>query len=141
MTVGAEPKKVAILVALLGGAGFLFYHNLSGGGETVVPVQTPTRADSASAAMALNPGASPGRTIARRTRAQGNKDFPPKIGFDRNEERPDLTKIDPTLRFDLLAKVQSVERSGGVRNLFQFSIALNQNYQNSCALYFREGCR
>ena len=39
------------------------------------------------------------------------------------DKRPDPTTIDPTLRLDLLAKVQSVMLGGGERNLFQFGAA------------------
>ena len=39
----------------------------------------------------------------------------------RPEDTLDPTTIDPTLRLDLLAKVQSVNLEGGGRNLFQFS--------------------
>ena len=41
----------------------------------------------------------------------------------RPEERVDPMTIDPTLRTDLLAKVQAVSMEGGNRNLFQFSTA------------------
>jgi hypothetical protein len=36
------------------------------------------------------------------------------------EKGPDPASIDPTLRLDLLAKVQAVGLAGGGRNLFQF---------------------
>jgi hypothetical protein len=38
------------------------------------------------------------------------------------KDRPDPTKYDPTIRFDLLAKVQEVELASG-RNIFQFGAA------------------
>lgn len=122
MKLGAEPKKVAILVVLTAAAGFLFYQNTQEGGETKVTFTGAAEAPPASAAPAspASPGASPGRRIARRGRERGES-FSPKIGFDRGEERPDLNRIDPTLRFDLLAKVQAIERGSGGRNLFQFS--------------------
>lgn len=122
MKLGAEPKKVAILVALMGAAGFLLYQNAQEGGEVRVAStgQAEAPPTGAAPALAAAPGASPGRRIARRGRERGES-FSPKIGFDRNEERPDLNRIDPTLRFDLLAKVQAIGRASGGRNLFQFS--------------------
>jgi hypothetical protein len=41
-----------------------------------------------------------------------------KLGI--GDKQPDPASVDPTLRLDLLAKVQSVGMAGGVRNLFQF---------------------
>jgi hypothetical protein len=45
-------------------------------------------------------------------------DFHPTLKLD---EGADVSKIDPTLRLDLLAKVQQVPMEGGSRNLFEFS--------------------
>ena len=41
----------------------------------------------------------------------------------RPEDRPDPATIDPTLRLDLLAKVQNVEPDGAMRNIFQYGAA------------------
>ncbi|MFN0166771.1 MAG: hypothetical protein ACKV22_10105, partial [Bryobacteraceae bacterium] len=129
MTLGAEPRKVALLIALAGAAAAIFYVNL--GSEEPAPappaasappaavVETPVPVRPSAATPAPAPAT---RRTSRRDRVRGDS-FRPMIGFGRNEERPDLAKIDPTLRFDLLKKVQGVERSGGVRNLFQFTAA------------------
>jgi hypothetical protein len=50
-------------------------------------------------------------------------DFRPKIRDARPENRPDLTKIDPTIKLMLLARVQNVAMEGGSRNIFQFGAA------------------
>jgi hypothetical protein len=47
-------------------------------------------------------------------------EFHPSLHPKRKEDQPDLPSIDPTLRLDLLAKVQNVKLDGGQRNLFQF---------------------
>ena len=44
-------------------------------------------------------------------------------GTERPEDRPDPATIDPTLRLDLLAKVQSVEPESSMRNIFQYGAA------------------
>jgi hypothetical protein len=40
------------------------------------------------------------------------------------EQRQDLTKIDPTIKLMLLARVQNVAMEGGARNIFQFGPAI-----------------
>jgi hypothetical protein len=57
------------------------------------------------------------------SRARSSEDFHPTLKPGRPEDRPDPATIDPTLRLDLLAKVQAVEAGGNSRNLFQFSAA------------------
>ena len=53
------------------------------------------------------------RTAAARRRIAGTQhrrhEFKPRQGAERPEDRPDPATIDPTLRLDLLAKVQNVE--------------------------------
>ena len=60
-----------------------------------------------------------------RRRATGRVagDFRPKLRDPRPENRPDLTKIDPTIKLVLLARVQNVAMEGGARNIFQFGPA------------------
>ena len=50
------------------------------------------------------------------------REFKPTLKF-RPEDKPNYATIDPTLKLNLLAKVQSVEVQGGSRSLFQFSAA------------------
>jgi hypothetical protein len=63
------------------------------------------------------------RPAAKRSPAvRGRTDeFRPVLRSKRKEDRPDPAKIDPTLRLDLLAKVQEVAPAGGTRSLFQFA--------------------
>ena len=49
--------------------------------------------------------------------------FIPRLRSKRKEEQIDTMTVDPTLRLDLLAKVQNVRLDGGQRNLFQFGKA------------------
>ncbi len=50
-------------------------------------------------------------------------EFKPRQGYARPEDKPDPATIDPTLRLELLAKVQSVEIAAAARNLFQYGVA------------------
>ncbi len=45
-------------------------------------------------------------------------------GYARPEDKPDPATIDPTLRLELLAKVQGVEVEAASRNLFQYGVAV-----------------
>jgi hypothetical protein len=53
------------------------------------------------------------------TQRRNSEEFNPFVHSKRPEDRIDPSKVDPTLRLDLLAKVQGVELAGGARNLFQ----------------------
>lgn len=125
MKVGAEPKKVAILGGLLVVAGYFLYSNLfSGGGTAPVPAsqaQSPAVPPPA-------PVAESGRPVPRAEPPRANRrslqDFRPSLRPRRAPtERPDLSSIDPTLRVDLISRLEKVALSGGPRSLFEFSAA------------------
>lgn len=48
-------------------------------------------------------------------------DFRPSLKPARPEDRPDPMTIDPTLKLELLARLQTVKFEGGQRSLFEFS--------------------
>jgi hypothetical protein len=52
-----------------------------------------------------------------------SNEFQPRLGPRTPEERVDPATIDPTIRLDLLAKVQAVELGAPGRNLFDFGAA------------------
>ena len=115
MTLGAEPKKLAILgaVLLMGAAGL--YYDFAGGDS---PAPTPSPRPVASAPVQPPAGVTSATTSAPRSgRASG--EFRPRIGT-RPEDHVDPATIDPQLRLDLLAKVQAVEPAAAGRNIFQF---------------------
>jgi hypothetical protein len=124
--VGAEPKKLVILGVLVAGivAAYEYSshdtapessarstessaHSTPEGRRTEVPVTGP---------VAPLP---PHRTAPRKadSAVSAIDDFHPTLKLD---EGTDVSKIDPTLRLDLLAKVQNVPLEGGSRNLFEF---------------------
>lgn len=125
MTLGAQPKKVLILGLLLAVAAVVLYMNVfSGDSEStsVPPQRTPVVAD----AVHKAPASATARVNARRGgRGSANTSGEIKFrqGAERPEDRPDPATIDPTLRLDLLAKVQNVEPEASMRNLFQYGVA------------------
>jgi len=110
---GAERKKVAILAGLLAVAALFFYFNvLAPGGESV---DMPSLSAPKSGPV---PGAVPARKAAVRPRTE----FRPSL--KRSAEDPiDPAQVDPTLRLDILAKLQNVSMAGSGRNLFEFAAA------------------
>jgi hypothetical protein len=61
-------------------------------------------------------------TTPRPTR-QAEREFRPTVRPKRGEARPDPTTIDPTLRLDVLAKLQQVNVEGVHRSIFDFGQA------------------
>jgi hypothetical protein len=129
MTLGTGNKgKVALLCVLGAAAAYLFYTNVLSGPESS-PAPAPRAARETAAEPLIPPAAdSPGGTGAParapssgRTPARASSDeFHPVLHSKRAEDRVDPMSIDPTLRLDLLAKLQNEEPAGGSRNLFQF---------------------
>ncbi len=123
MKLGAEPKKIAILAGLVAVAGYLFF---SGESYDQPPAAAP-RATSAPSQQATpqSPSESPALRRAPRQRAAPvvSREFRPSLTPRRPEDRPDPMTIDPTLRLDLLAKLQEVRVDDIKRSLFEFSTA------------------
>jgi hypothetical protein len=123
--IGAEPKKIALLVGLLLTAGGVYYW--------MNRPAAPPGASTAPAPAAKTPGvpapASPSgprpttASYGPRTAPRGGRvsvsgdDFRPTL---KPPEGLDLTRIDPTLKTDLLSKVRKVSVEGGSRSLFEF---------------------
>ncbi|HUI58377.1 MAG TPA: hypothetical protein VLY04_25565 [Bryobacteraceae bacterium] len=123
MKIGADDKKkVAWLIVLGLGAAYAVYSNLSSGTPSGPAVRTSSRvaappetADTGAAADA----ASGGQRVPRPGIRDKNQEFRPVLHPKRKEDQIDTSKVDPTLRLDLLAKVQAVPPAGGERDLFQ----------------------
>jgi len=120
VTLGAEPKKMGALAALLLGAGYSLYVNV------LAPEPGPRQQSSTSArppvpAAAVKAApARPAANIARDSRV-GSQEWVPTLKPKRPEDAADPMTVDPTLRLDLLAKLAAVTASGGNRSLFEFS--------------------
>jgi hypothetical protein len=124
MKLGAEPKKVAVLVGLLVVALVVFLMNSTSapGGSSYNP---PT-AKSGTGAPARPQGVVPQTEAPVATTRQARpaeREFRPHVRPRRGEARPDPTTIDPTLRLDILAKLQQVNVEGNHRSIFDFGQA------------------
>jgi len=122
VNLGAEPKKVAALGVLVLVGGYLIYSNVFSSSDT--PASRPTKSAPVAAVPPVVPV--PQASTTRRAgsgRRGETSDFRPPYRKSRVEDRPDPNTIDPTLRLDLLAKVQGVDATTGIRNLFQFTTA------------------
>jgi hypothetical protein len=122
MKLSAEPKKLGILIGLLVVAAYLFYSNSTSS-------EAPARSASPPGATAATPDIPPrepratGPRIARTATGRSLQEFRPSLKPRKPEERPDPASVDPTLRLELLAKLQTVKLEGGMRSLFEFGQA------------------
>ena len=117
---GAEPKKLAWLGGLLAVAGGAYFVSSGGGGEAPAP-------KTAAHGKAL-PGADPAPAPAdgvpavtssrREGSGHGLQEFRPSLKRKKGDPLP--AAIDPTLRLDLLTKLQKVSLEAGARSLFDF---------------------
>lgn len=124
MKVGAEPKKLAILGLLSVVAVYVFYTNVLSPAPDIPPqARRPATKSGPTGALAVAQQAA-GQPPRRRSTRETLQEWTPNLKPRRPEDRPDPRKVDPTLRLDLLAKLQNVTYSGGgERSLFDFSTA------------------
>ena len=120
MKFGAEPKKVAILGGLLAVAAIVLYTQVFSGPSEPAPVRRPVATNTPPAA-AVPPARADG--TRRRSTAASVGEFKPRVGELNAQDRRDPATIDPQIRFDLLAKLQSVEPESSGRNIFQLGAA------------------
>lgn len=131
MKVGAEPKKLALLVVLLLVAGFLYLRNFSSAPAVSVPVAEPSREAKAKlvtvgkqeqSAVKMDSPATGLTSTRRSSTLQAMEEFRPSL-IRAAKFVQEQSNIDPTLRTDLLVQVKNVELKAGSRNLFQFAPA------------------
>jgi hypothetical protein len=120
MNLGLENKRNTLI---LGGlalvCGYLLYTNVFAG-PSLPPASSRPAATTASGDAAPTIARS-GQTAPRAPLMRGrNEEFHPALHPKRQEDRPDLSKIDPQLHLELLAKLHEVSADGSGRNLFQF---------------------
>jgi hypothetical protein len=133
--VGAEPKKLALLGAILVAGGAIYWFQNRSDNPTVsasvtpppaipaikqLPEALPEPKPSMKTADAVSPV--PQRHLPG-SGGGGNsvmEDFHPSMKV---KDDLDVSKIDPRIRLDLLAKVRAVPMEGGSSSLFEFSKA------------------
>ncbi len=116
---GAEPKKLAALGGLLVVAVIVYFMNSS---DTPSNPGATTSTRSVATAPVIRPTA---RSTARSGARAGNaargaslQEFRPTL---KPKDPIDPSRVDPTLKLDLLAKLSKVTMEGGGRSLFDFS--------------------
>lgn len=124
MKLGAEPKKIAMLGGLLLVAGIVYYVNSSDSPAPSSPAAPVSAVAPGSVQVTPDAGVGDKKTERRRTANTSLvKEFKPEQGVKDPKDRPDPASIDPTIRWDLLAKVQNIDVGLPGRNLFQFGAA------------------
>ena len=127
MKLGAEPKKIAILGGLVVVAIVVFFMNSTPSGP---PQSTAPRTSAGirlpSQQVAEVPMGRPAPVAQTRASSRQGRvlsEFKPSMKPKRPEDRPDPMTVDPTIRVDVLAKLQAVGVEGVHRSLFEFSQA------------------
>src|SRR5690242_283487 len=117
-----EKKRVTILGCVLAlGVCYWVYDNVLSAPDVPAASTTPRAGSAPIAPITPVPGGGPAKSAPTVTRGKArSEEFRPVLRSKRLEDRVDVTNVDPTLRLDLLAKVQGVDLAGGARNLFQF---------------------
>jgi hypothetical protein len=131
MKLGAEPKKMAALGALMLVLGYVVWDNLLSSPTPVAAPVTPNIAAAPQPGVAIPQTASaerPGANVTRgRNRRAGAEQFVPSLlpkrGPNGEIMRPDPLKVDPQLKLDILAKLATVNYTGTGRNLFEMGVA------------------
>jgi hypothetical protein len=135
MKLTPERKRLAILVGVLVVlGGYSLYTNvLSGPSSSPPPRPKPAVAavkpahvgSHKGSVLTEGPSQSEPQPVSSRaaSSSRSSEEFRPSLKPKRPEDRVDPMSIDPTLRLDLLAKVQAVNIEGGRRNLFQVGAA------------------
>jgi len=122
-SVGAEPKKVAILaVIVVAAAGVFLYNRNSSEGPASAPVIASRAPVTASYGAGAGTGAVRPERAALRSQnaaASATREFRPSLKI----KNVDPSGVDPTLHLDLLAKLKTVPADAGARSLFEIGAA------------------
>ena len=121
---GAEPKKLAILGVLLVVAGVVYWMNSGPNIPEGANTSAAVKAQPVPTVVAPRPAAV-SSTSPSVTRAATRGGRPPNSGDDfrptlKPPEGLDISRVDPTLKLDLLGKVREVSTEAGSRSLFEF---------------------
>lgn len=112
-------RKQFITLGILGIvlAGVIYMNYFSGPEIASSPAPRPSTAAPAPPPVAPRP-ATAAKKLQLDRRAQ---EFRPRVGAARPEDRLAPMSVDPTLRLDLLARLEKIQITGGTRSLFDFS--------------------
>ncbi|MBI3209566.1 MAG: hypothetical protein HYZ37_11785 [Candidatus Solibacter usitatus] len=129
MKIGAERNKVIALAVLLLVAAYSIYTNVLSDSTPPAASQPTVKPAAAVVSLPQPPSASERQADQRSQQRkqffagrQSVGEYRPILKAARPEDRPDPMKVDPTLRLDILAKLQTVTLQGGQRTLFDFGL-------------------
>jgi len=113
---GAEPKKVVLLVVFVAIGGFVYLYNRDSSGG---PVSAPVIPSRAPVTTSYGAGAAradrPSFRLTQSAASSAAREFRPSLKIKNIEP----SSIDPTLHLDLLAKLKTVSVDAGMRSLFE----------------------
>lgn len=118
MKLGAEPRKVALLVVLMGLAAYLFYRNLSNEGVPSGPAPNMRPGTVASSARASGPQET--RVTPAGSPQQAGTTLRLNPGTGSQPQELDPLRVDPRLPLEMLERVRHAEVAAVHRNLFDF---------------------
>jgi len=123
---GATPRKTAILIGVVV-VGLPLVYWINSSSDTPASQAPPSSSSTPPARPAVIPAMRktasdvplpmPPKRAASRDAARSGEEFHPTIKL---QEGVDISKIDPTINLELLAKVREVPVEGGSRSLFEF---------------------
>ncbi len=119
--VGWEPKKVVILAVLVVSLAYFLWPSSSNQGPA--PVSHSPRAVAPPPLQQFPRAPAESRSAARKSNDRSNdamEEFRPSLRKVRLANT-DPSRVDPTLRLDMLARLQNVKLNGGLRSLFEAS--------------------
>lgn len=117
---GAQRKQVMILGGLVAVLVIVYLINRTpdpGPSSPATRAAVTTPAASPQGARTVSPNPMPARRSTGGAGVRAMQDFRPTLKL---KEGADVSRIDPTLKLDLLAKLQKVPLEGGSRSLFEF---------------------
>jgi len=128
---GSKTSLYALIV--LGGFAVYMVYSQFFSGPTYKPVTPQTArievpsdgAPTATPAVDRNSGPNISQAKSKVGRGSSSKsksgEFHPVYQYKKAEDRPDVSNIDPTVRFNLLDRIMKVPQAGATRDLFQIS--------------------
>jgi hypothetical protein len=114
--IGAEPKKVAVVVVLMAVAVYFYISNRNSGGPDAPSVVPTTASRPAGPAVAQRAAVRP--RVGTNAGGGNPREFRPSM---RPPKGVEPSSVDPTLHLNALAKLQEVKLEPTVRSLFEIS--------------------
>jgi hypothetical protein len=116
--IGAEPKKVAVVVVLMAVAAYFYFSNRNSGESDAPARSIVNTAPAAGTAPRVSSSRPAGRSSTRGPASNNPREFRPSMKPPKGVE-PSAT--DPTLHLSALAKSQNVKLEATTRSLFEIS--------------------